>query len=125
MVFTSGLSRLGHLTVYLQVHIPQPMIVNEHIRQIADDHQQHSRQHQQHDLQRFFTKRASLFTKVHASIIIEVRTFGKRFFVKRFAIRFNAPVVLSFAILSLLVLVLDSATGGASTARLFCVYRAP
>ena len=41
---------------------------------------------------------------------------------KRFAIRFNAPVVLSFAILSLLVLVLDSATGGASTARLFCVY---
>ena len=32
---------------------------------------------------------------------------------KRFAIRFNAPVVLSFAILSLLVLVLDSATGGA------------
>jgi len=45
--------------------------------------------------------------------------------VKRFAIRFNAPVVLSFAILSLLVLVLDSATGGASTARLFCVYRAP
>ena len=26
---------------------------------------------------------------------------------KRFAIRFNAPVVLSFAILSLLVLVLD------------------
>ena len=44
---------------------------------------------------------------------------------KRFAIRFNAPVVLSFAILSLLVLVLDSVTGGASTARLFCVYRAP
>ena len=44
---------------------------------------------------------------------------------KRFAIRFNAPVVLSFAILSLLVLVMDSATGGASTARLFCVYRAP
>ena len=44
---------------------------------------------------------------------------------KRFAIRFNAPVVLSFAIISLLVLVLDSATGGASTARLFCVYRAP
>lgn len=44
---------------------------------------------------------------------------------KRFAIRFNAPVVLSFALISLLVLVLDSATGGASTARLFCVYRAP
>ena len=44
---------------------------------------------------------------------------------KRFAIRFNAPVVLSFAIISLLVLVLDSVTGGASTARLFCVYRAP
>ena len=44
---------------------------------------------------------------------------------KRFAIRFNAPVVLSFAIICLLVLVLDSATGGASTARLFCVYRAP
>lgn len=35
---------------------------------------------------------------------------------KRFAIRFNAPVVLSFAIISLLVLVLDSVTGGASTA---------
>ena len=34
-------------------------------------------------------------------------------------------MVLSFAILSLLVLVLDSVTGGASTARLFCVYRAP
>ena len=32
----------------------------------------------------------------------------------------------SLAVLcSLLVLVLDSATGGASTARLFCVYRAP
>lgn len=31
---------------------------------------------------------------------------------KRFAIRFNAPVVLSFAIISLLVLVLDSVTGG-------------
>ena len=44
---------------------------------------------------------------------------------KRFAIRFNAPVVLSFDILSQLVLVLASATGGASTARLFCVYRAP
>ena len=44
---------------------------------------------------------------------------------KRFAIRFNAPVVLSFALISLLVLVLDSVTGGASTARLFCVYRAP
>ena len=36
-----------------------------------------------------------------------------------------APVGLSFAILSLLGLGLDSATGGASTARLFCVYRAP
>ena len=53
MVFTSGLSRLGHLTVYLQVHIPQPMIVNEHIGQVSHHQQHQGRQHQQDDFQRF------------------------------------------------------------------------
>jgi membrane associated rhomboid family serine protease len=43
---------------------------------------------------------------------------------RRFAIRFNAPVVLTFALLSLGALLLGSVTGGASTTRLFCVYRA-
>lgn len=42
---------------------------------------------------------------------------------KRFVIRFNSPVVLSFALLSLLALVLDGVTGGTSTVKLFCVYR--
>lgn len=38
-------------------------------------------------------------------------------------IQYNAPVVLSFALLSLGVLVLDHVTGGQSTRRFFCVYR--
>ena len=54
VIFPAGFGGLEHLPVHLQVHVPQPVIVDEHIRQIADDHQQHSRQHQQHDLQRFF-----------------------------------------------------------------------
>ncbi len=37
-------------------------------------------------------------------------------------IRFNAPVVLSFALLSFLVLMLDGLTGGVSTTQFFCVY---
>lgn len=44
---------------------------------------------------------------------------------KRFAIRYNSPVVLTFALLSLLALVLGWVTHGASTSLLFCVYRAP
>jgi len=43
--------------------------------------------------------------------------------VKKLVIRFNAPVVLLFALLSLLVLLLDGWTGGVSTTRFFCVYR--
>ena len=42
---------------------------------------------------------------------------------KKLVIRFNAPVVLLFALLSLLVLLLDGWTGGVSTTRFFCVYR--
>ncbi len=38
-------------------------------------------------------------------------------------IQYNAPVVLSFALLSLGVLLLDRFTGGRSTRTLFCVYR--
>ena len=38
-------------------------------------------------------------------------------------IQYNAPVVLSFALLSLGVLLLDRFTGGRSTRALFCVYR--
>ncbi len=44
---------------------------------------------------------------------------------KKLVIRFNAPVVLGFALLSLAVLLLDGVTGGASTRRLFCIYRSP
>ena len=40
-------------------------------------------------------------------------------------IQYNSPVVLTFALLSLLVLLISSLTGGASTALLFSVYRAP
>ncbi len=39
-------------------------------------------------------------------------------------IRFNAPVVLCFAMLSFLVLLLDGFTGGVSTDKFFCVYSA-
>ena len=44
---------------------------------------------------------------------------------KLLRIRFNAPVVLTFALLAALAVVLNGLTGGASTMRLFCVYRAP
>ena len=43
---------------------------------------------------------------------------------KKLVIRFNAPVVLGFALLSLLVLVLGSLLGGDLISRYFCVYRA-
>ncbi len=39
-------------------------------------------------------------------------------------IQYNAPAVLSFALLSFLALALGWLTGGASTMKLFCVYRA-
>ena len=38
-------------------------------------------------------------------------------------LQYNAPVVLSFALLSLLVLLLGAFTGGKSTRLLFSVYR--
>lgn len=40
-------------------------------------------------------------------------------------IQYNSPVVLNFALLSLLALVLGRVTGGWTTAKLFCVYRSP
>jgi len=40
-------------------------------------------------------------------------------------ITFNSPVVLTFAALSLLSLLLGALTGGSTTNRFFCVYRAP
>jgi len=40
-------------------------------------------------------------------------------------IRYNAPVSLTFALLSLLALLLGYLTNGESTKLLFCVYRAP
>ena len=42
---------------------------------------------------------------------------------KKLVIRFNSPVVLTFALLSLLALILDGVTGGFTTSELFCVYR--
>ena len=42
---------------------------------------------------------------------------------RRIIIRFNAPVILTFAALSLIVLLLDGFTAGATTQRFFCVYR--
>ena len=42
---------------------------------------------------------------------------------RRIVIRFNAPVILSFALLSLLALVLGNLTNGATTYRYFSVYR--
>ncbi len=42
---------------------------------------------------------------------------------RRLIIRFNAPVILTFALLSLLVLGLDALTGGSTTSQFFCVYR--
>ena len=43
----------------------------------------------------------------------------------RLHLQYNAPVVLTFSLLSLGALLLDMATGGLSTQLLFCVYRAP
>ena len=40
-------------------------------------------------------------------------------------LQYNAPVVLTFALLSLAALVLGWLTGGRATTLLFCVYRAP
>lgn len=42
---------------------------------------------------------------------------------RRLIIRFNAPVILSFAALALLALLLGSWTGGMTTTRFFSVYR--
>ncbi len=44
---------------------------------------------------------------------------------KKLRIQYNSPVVLSFALLSLLALILGQLTGGWTTRALFCVYRAP
>lgn len=44
---------------------------------------------------------------------------------KHLPIQYNAPVTLTFALLSLAALLLGWATGGESTLRLFCVYRSP
>ena len=40
-------------------------------------------------------------------------------------IKYNSPVILSFALISLAVLGLNTLTGGWLTMKLFCVYRAP
>ena len=40
-------------------------------------------------------------------------------------IQYNAPTTLNFALASFVVLVLHLATRGASTSKLFCVYRSP
>lgn len=45
------------------------------------------------------------------------------FLKRRIVIRFNAPVILFFALLSLLALVLGNLTNGATTYRYFSVYR--
>ena len=42
---------------------------------------------------------------------------------KKLVIRFNSPVILTFAMLSLLALLLDGVTGGYTTSKFFCVYR--
>lgn len=42
---------------------------------------------------------------------------------KQLVIHYNAPVVLNFALLSLIVLILDFFTGGSTTDTYFCVYR--
>lgn len=44
---------------------------------------------------------------------------------RRLVIRFNAPVILGFALLSALALLLGSLTSDATTYRYFSVYRAP
>ncbi len=40
-------------------------------------------------------------------------------------IKYNAPVILSFSLISLVVLVVGNLTDGYTTSLLFCVYRAP
>ena len=42
---------------------------------------------------------------------------------KKIVIRFNAPVLLTFALLSLIALLLGSWTNGAATTQYFSVYR--
>ena len=42
---------------------------------------------------------------------------------KKIVIRFNAPVILTFALLSLLALLLGNWTGGTATTQFFSVYR--
>ena len=42
---------------------------------------------------------------------------------RQLVIHYNAPVVLSFALIALVVLGLDFVTGGATTSKYFCVYR--
>lgn len=44
---------------------------------------------------------------------------------RRPRLQYNSPVVLTFALVSLLCLVLGELTGGWITQKLFCVYRAP
>jgi membrane associated rhomboid family serine protease len=43
---------------------------------------------------------------------------------KKLRLQYNAPVVLTFALISLISLILGAVTGGRSTQLLFCVYRA-
>ena len=40
-------------------------------------------------------------------------------------IKYNAPVVLTFSLISLLALIIGNITDGYSTSLIFCVYRAP
>jgi len=44
---------------------------------------------------------------------------------KGLRLQYNSPVVLSFALLSLIALILGTLTGGATTKRLFCIYHSP
>lgn len=44
---------------------------------------------------------------------------------KKLRLQYNSPVVLTFALVSLISLILGMATGGWVTEKLFCVYRAP
>ena len=44
---------------------------------------------------------------------------------KKLVIRFNSPVILVFALLSLGVLLLHGVTGGVSTSRFFSMYHSP
>ena len=41
----------------------------------------------------------------------------------KWELQYNSPVILTFFLLSLLVLLLDDLTGGWTTMHLFCVYR--